>query len=692
MPSSLLEKILALNAQNEIVQISPDGKNVKYGGGIILHREISRLSPEETVRAFLVSRLVNELGYAPQNIELEKPYATRLGRSTGVKSEKRCDIVVNNRDGNGIFLFMELKSPDDYEGKEEYIEGQLFNLSKFEIKPVQYLAYYTAIAEENRVDEKIILIDHRKFKDFALWKNEGYIVASEKIPENYGEARKHPLKKGGTPDLLGKISRPDFLATQRTLHNVLWGGGGTTDTDIFNSLVHIILAKIQDEDNTGDGGEYRFQVKFHGDKPETTDEVLERINALYQSALVDKLEVPQQQARGKEVIDPNKFSPAKLVFAVQRLERYSFHSIRNDARQSDILGEFFERITRGGFKQTKGQFFTPPNIIRFLIYALRIDDWSVQLLNEERRLPYIIDPAAGSGAFLIEAMKIITKTIKYARRGELKDIPAVQNKIAELMGGERENRWAEEYLYAHEYNFDLGMAAKVNMIMHGDGSLNICAGNPLGDGLLSFGRYPPRSLVHQSGEDRHYEAPINGAFDAVISNPPFSIKPDDEKRAEYDQTFVGGASADSEQLFIERWYQLLKPGGRLGVVLPNGIFDGRKSAIRRFLFKYFKIQAIISIPAEVFAPYTLTKTSLFLARKKTPREIEKWDDENPAESAREDDYDFFVAEADGVGFKRTSRKETPDDNDLFNEDKNGSIDLSPQGDKILNILRREIKW
>src|SRR5262249_3959617 len=91
--------------------------------------------------------------------------------------------------------------------------------------------------------------------------------------------------------------------------------------------------------------------------------------------------------------------------------------------------------------------------------------------------------------------------------------------------------------------------------------------------------------------------------------------------------FVFGDKKNSENLFVERWYQLLKPNGRLGVVLPESIFDTAENKyIRLFIYRYFKVKAVVSLPQLTFEPFTSTKTSLLLAQKKTNDEIKEWDD------------------------------------------------------------------
>ena len=118
---------------------------------------------------------------------------------------------------------------------------------------------------------------------------------------------------------------------------------------------------------------------------------------------------------------------------------------------------------------------------------------------------------------------------------------------------------------------------------------------------------------------------INGEFDIILTNPPFSVDPDNETKRTLGKSFEFADKKNSENLFIERCYQLLRENGRLGIVLPESVFDTTENKyIRLFIFKYFKIKAVVSLPQLTFEPYTSTKTSLLFAQKKTKDEIEKW--------------------------------------------------------------------
>ena len=112
------------------------------------------------------------------------------------------------------------------------------------------------------------------------------------------------------------------------------------------------------------------------------------------------------------VIDENKFSLTKLKYTVAELERFSFVDGKNSLNGKDILGDFFEGIIREGFKQTKGQFFTHINIVKFMLWGLQLDKLAIERVNNDLEIPYLIDPSAGSGTFLIEYMKFITENVK----------------------------------------------------------------------------------------------------------------------------------------------------------------------------------------------------------------------------------------------------------------------------------------
>lgn len=638
MDRTLIKKYIDSQPQKVVAKLDLDKNKIEYQG-ILQGQVIKEIKgDEEMSRSFILTRLINELGYSPDRIEIEHEYTAGRPHT----NTSRIDIIVRDADGNA-FLFIECKSPDAYasDDRDQIIEEQLYKVAgmeRTEGNSVRYLVLYTTAETSDKVMDECIIIDTEKFPTFADW--EVSRDFSNTLPARYGKAQKTPYIKASAKDLETNFSNEMLNQLQTDLHNVLWGGGGTDDNEVFASLTNLILAKIQDEDEKEDGDTYDFQsmtfAKDGDEEFETNEQLFERINALYRRALKSKLYILDENELQKSyVIDSKKFSLSKLKYAVQRMEELSFVDGKNSLNGKDILGDFFESIIRSGFKQSKGQFFTHINIVRFMLYALQTDRLAIRRIKEDKELPYMIDPSAGSGTFLIEYMKFITKNMKYRNcnadgyNALLGTARAVKDKVLSdwFYSNQRENKWAQTYIYGSEINFNLGTAAKVNMILHGDGSTNIF----VKDGLLPFSKYEKETApnaLHGSYKNELYQnREVNGQFDLILTNPPFSVELDNDTKKSVKHDFMFGEKKNSENLFVERWYQLLRENGRLAAVLPESVFDTTENKyIRLFLYKYFTIKAVVSLPQISFEPYTSTKTSILFAQKKTAAEVKAWND------------------------------------------------------------------
>lgn len=596
-------------------------------------------TPEELTRAVLLTRLVNEFGYKPERIEIEREYTS--GRPHTLTS--RIDVVVRDARGDA-FLFIEVKNPSEYAtiDKDEVIKEQLFKVAgceRTEGRDVKYLVLYTIDEKKSGVPDECIIIDNKKYAIYTEWEAQRNFTNT--LPALYGKAMRKPYIKASSKDLDKNLTSELLNQLQNDLHNVLWGGGGTDDNEVFSSLTNLILSKIQDEDEKEDGQLYDFQsltFEKDGDEQfETNEQLFDRINNLYRRALKNKLNITDEEELNKSyVIDTKKFSLAKLKYTVQKLEGLSFVDGKNSLNGKDILGDFFEGIIRDGFKQSKGQFFTHINVVRFMLYAMQADRLAIKRIKSDHEIPYMMDPSAGSGTFLIEYMKFITKTMKYTNRNSdgynanLGTTRAVKDKVTSdwFFPDNRENKWAQTYIYGSEINFNLGTATKVNMILHGDGSTNIF----VKDGLSSFDKYEkasaPNALNQHTSSDIYFDKEVNEQFDLILTNPPFSVELDNETKNSVKNDFLFGTKKNSENLFIERWYQLLREKGRLAAVLPESVFDTLENKyIRLFIFKYFNVKAIVSLPQLTFEPYTSTKTSILFAQKKSKEDVLCWDEE-----------------------------------------------------------------
>ena len=243
--SQTIKVVEEFDVQNNLVKYSDAIKKNREIKDLVTKKETGQEISEEMARAYILTKLCNKLGYKQDRIEIEKTYTA--GRPHTLTS--RIDVIVKDKNDNA-FLFIELKSPAAYDSddKDQIIEEQLFKVSaqeEIEGHNVKYLVLYSFDIIDNDIVDKCIIIDHEKFRTFDSWKESREYA--DKLPERYGNAQKEPYIKGGGKDLLKTYSKEQIDSLKRNLHNVLWGGGGTDDNDVFSSLVNIILAKIQDE-------------------------------------------------------------------------------------------------------------------------------------------------------------------------------------------------------------------------------------------------------------------------------------------------------------------------------------------------------------------------------------------------------------------------------------------------------------
>lgn len=613
----------------ETVRVNLPKAEVKYSEEIITSRAISVIKDEELARGWLVSHLCNTLEYRHDRIRLENVYVAGRGKKGTAENSVRIDVIVEKSDQTP-FYFIEVKAPDKFESDRGLIDQQLFAVAalhhaKTGKRPI-YLVYYTVEEFAGKLRDKALIIDYTKYPTFAEWSAAGFPPVADTLSAHYDRPTKVAYSKGGARELNPKFTPGEIKDLATSLHNVLWGGGSTGDTEVFMSLVNIILTKIQDEYRTLDDNPYSFQV-LNGDLDDP-EKLYERLNGVYRDALREQLG-KTGGLLDQHIVNKEKFPLSKLVFAVGQLERYSFVDGKNSLNGKDLLGDFFEQIQRDGFKQSKGQFFTPVNVVKFMLYAINLDRVSIEMINKQSKLPHIIDPSCGSATFLIEAMKMVTTELKHRQRNKIQKSKAASIVFDKcFMPDHTEHQWARECLYGIEHNFDLATAAKVNMILHGDGSANIFHK----DGLKPFKEYKgpvspgTQNVLEMRSTDKAYaEKEVNEQFHFIISNPPFSVDLDADTKTTLGRSFLFGDKKNSENLFIERYWQLLREGGRMAVVLPESIFDTTENKyIRLFLFKFFHVRAVVSLPQLAFVPYTQTKTSILFAQKKTAVEIARW--------------------------------------------------------------------
>lgn len=592
-----------------------------------------------------VNRLL-EKGYQPQNITLEKTWATGHGTSG------RLDILVTRNDGSA-YLMIECKTWGAEFDKElknlERNGGQLFTYFQQD-KNADILMLYTSDFDKSEVNYKNIIIkiedDYRQtgnVKDFYERWNK--LPKTNGIFDNWASTYEFQSKALTKTDLKVLKQEDSSFIFNRFLeilrHNVV-----SDKPNAFNKIFTLFLCKIVDENRNADE-----QLHFQWLEGEDTHiSFQKRLTDLYNRGMLELLEKKvtdvsdsefdkqflqveaQYKDKFKEILteirlkknnefaikevydDASFLENAKVVKEV--VELLQVYQIRYNYRQQ-FLSDFFELLLTTGLKQESGQFFTPVPIARFIIKSLplhEITKFKIETGNKNDLLPTIIDYAAGSGHFITESMEEVQKFIDNLDESNLN--PATKKSIKKWK--EDQFDWAENYVYAIEKDYRLVKTAKVSCYLHGDGLAKVIHGDGLGDFATST---EFKDLLKET--DKSYPQD-NKQFDVIISNPPYSVSAfkglmDEEKSKKGFELFgrLTDQSSEIECLFIERTKQLLKDGGVAGIILPSSILSntGIYTQTREIILKYFDILAIAELGSNTFMATGTNTVTLFLKRR-----------------------------------------------------------------------------
>jgi len=401
--------------------------------------------------------------------------------------------------------------------------------------------------------------------------------------------------------------------------------------------------------------------------------IKKRINSLFDELKSDGI--------FSEVFDGNErinLSDRGLAFVASELAKYSFL----DATV-DVKGTAYETIVSNTLKQEAGQFFTPRNAIKCM----------VQMMDPDEKCR-VLDPACGSGGFLVMVLDHVRRKIARELYPELDELH-LEEKYNSSEVNARVKKYAENMLFGFDFDPDLKKAARMNMVMAGDGHANIFNLNsleyPQGD-KPDVAKVGPKikSSVQKAGDkascatDKALDNAL-GKFDLIFTNPPFGAKVKVDLaisksfdlgkswKKNDDGTFSSSESSASEApevLFIEQCERFLKPGGRLAIVLPDGILGNPDSeSIRHWILQRFKLLASVDLPVEMFLPQVGVQASFLFLQKKT-------DAEKMAASNGKEDYAVFMAIAEAVGKDRRGQP-------IYKRDDDGAEILYPETKKTL---------
>jgi type I restriction enzyme M protein len=640
--SCFYNAILNLDNEKEFVIIDKDADTLAYNRKKIISQEniSGRPSDEELTRCLILLNLIKIYGHKPEHIEIENTFAIGGRREEGARAVET-DIIIKNGKGQ-IEVICEVKRIHEYKGVDDSsIRKQLFdpynNIVKY--NSAKYLFYLSLDVplSKDQFPLQCIGIDTSITKTYEEWAKQGRTPHLVDIvrPDEKPVIQDIFIKLSGEEknlqkqfkDLNDNFGADVLRRIWRTLWDEIWGGT-LEDNKKFENFNKVLLAKIYDERKTKKGTAYQFQRKFKVEVPQSDEALANDVDLLYRRAFIEYLSKDKNiELKDVKGIDFKEFSPHLIGKCVEFLCPISFQKSRY--RNIDVLGEFYEMVIREAFKQTKGLFLTHPNIVLFILAVLEVENLvSEKLKNPDEdnryRLPFVIDPSCGTGTFLVHYMKYVQKYIDENKIAVSSGDDDISDFIERQMSGSNAYKWVIDYVYGMDNEQVLATACQINMILHGDGSTNIYGT----DGLDSFENY---SKLEVTGANnilsskkkkgmQYYLHDTIDRFDIIVSNPPFNVN---INKSSIQQNFE--IRGKSEAYFLERWYQLLKPNGRLGVVLPESFFSVEDDIDgRMFLYKHFNLKAIVSLPNHAFSPHTTTSTSLLFASKKTQDEEEKF--------------------------------------------------------------------
>lgn len=580
--------ILQSGIQQGLLQFDADEKFVTY---IHANKKYRYTDPEEKVRAATYVRLITEFNYKPEHIGLEVLMPDRVPNNYA-------DIVVyNDNKKKDPYIVIECKSAEvsDAEFKQAIEQGFAYAA----VLSVQYL-WVTSSLNDRFFNVKDFPKSEREENEIPI------------IPEYGKKESKDPTYILGGEGIraLKELTESELTTIFKKAHDSLWYGGKRNPSEAFDELNKLIFCKIYDEKITEEerpqGTPYRFQ-NYPSD--EGNAEILSRrIKSIYEDGRQHDPEVFKDDIR---------ISPQELRTIVGFLAKINLRDTDMDSKGRAFEVFLKDDIFRGRF----GQYFTPRNIVKFVVDVLPIDAKST-----------VLDPSCGSGGFLLYALDKVRKI--------------ADEKFPDRKGKKNYKYWhdfAENNLFGIEISETIARVAKMNMIIHDDGHTNVIAF----DGLESIEKIHAHALKNKS---RSYSTFDKGKFDYVITNPPFGSVVKESERGYLGDYDLGKKNYDwidsylkspnlellkdnqqSEILFIEQYFEFLRfpesnlrEGGMAAVVIPDGILTNSSAQyVRDWIEENFRILAVVSLPQHTFtATGAGVKSSLLFLQKYNDKAVE----------------------------------------------------------------------
>ena len=522
-----------------------------------------KATPEEVeaVQPFS-KRLVEELGYSKKQIQTRPQYTIRKG----TQQIGPIDIAVFENEkklGDDLYIIIECKQSTRSDGL-----GQL----KSYMNPSTAVIGVWFNGNEHLYLRKIITKDRRiTYVEIPSLPRKGQRI------EDIGKYQRKDLRKPTNLTLLFNDIR-NHLAGNLT--------GITRDETIAQQIINLLFCKIHDEVEK----DPEDQVSFRVGVDESETEVKARMDHLF--------DIVKSQFKGIfTTADQIELDGKALKYVVGQLQDYCLIEAERDA-----IRKAFEVFIGPALRGSEGQFFTPRNLIQM----------SVDIIDSKIG-DLIIDPACGSGGFLVITLTYIWKKLEKKAKKKKWTSDIFYRKMNDI---------ASKCFKGVDKDRFLTKVTKAYMAIIGNGKEGIYCENSL-------------DLPKNWNTDTRLQIKLN-SFDALFTNPPFGSKipiKGDVILSQYElgykwsregETFIRTDKLRKTQppqiLFIERCLQLLKEGGKMAIVLPEGLLGNpTQGYIREFILKNSKVLAVVDAPIETFLPSTSTKTCILFLEKGEPK-------------------------------------------------------------------------
>lgn len=561
---SLLEK----GIEKGLIKFDEGRKNIIY---LEINLKKDFTTPEEPVRANAYLELIFVYGYKPQFIDLE------VKAKQGSSGKTSADIVVYEENSKKGFLVVETKKANSSE-KEDEIRKQARSYSKTEEINCQLYAYKIGdnpfVAFKTNGKDLETKIPYRYTQSCVY----AYIVEGKPVPE---EQLHFEALKPSTPHELKRIFKQ--------CHDVIWESGKLNKTKALEEFNKMLFLKMFDEIEREKAERHLQEYIFQTRTLETKLQLRNRIVSEFDNAIIKR--------KVDDLLKSIVIDEYQIFYVIEKLQGISL--IKTD---KDPKGLAFETYTEAHMKGEFGQFFTPRNIVDFMVKTSPIS-WQDDFNSNSK----LLDPTCGSGSFLTHAMSSFRNRFQNPKNWQ---------------------DFANNSVFGIELNDDISISAKVNFALHDDGHDNIKNANGL-------------NLKHLDWKNKQY--------DLILTNPPFggeikNLSAEQDKAHEdmtkfydYEEFYLTQKQIDEidairgkvkttikfsdrikpEHIFIELYYKALNEGGIVQVILPDGVLTNSSTQnVRDYIGTHFQILAVISLPQYTFTHYGAgVKTSILYLKK-----------------------------------------------------------------------------